>query len=185
VKSLILSALVAGTLLYGESSVGININDEDLELTTSIDLNRFGGYSESTVFTIDADLLHTENDNLLGVGVSAESQMQGLEGLTMGIGLKTVTTEDYFALPLLLKASYALPFDSVIPTTSLGGYIAYAPSVLSFSDADEYLEWRVQLDMEVVNNIHLFTGYRDINTDYKTGSFNFNDSFYGGFKLDF
>jgi len=184
-KSLIFSALVVGTLLYGESSAGININNDDVELATSIDLNRLGIYTEGTVFTIDANYLHTENDNLLGLGISVASQTQSIEGLTVGAGIKTVSTDDYFALPLLIRASYVLPFGSSIPTTSVDGYFAYAPSVLSFSDADGYREWRVQLDMEVASSIHLFGGYRDINTDYETYNYNFNDSFYGGMKLSF
>jgi len=31
----------------------------------------------------------------------------------------------------------------------------------------------------------VFVGYRNIDTDYTYGDYNFNDSFYGGMKLSF
>ena len=93
------------------------------------------------------------------------------------------------ALPLLGRVKYILPFDSDIPTTLLFASFAYAPSALTFSDGDTYSEFRAEADMEVISNIHVFAGYRNIDTDYEyadyTEEYNLNDSFYGGLKLSF
>jgi hypothetical protein len=39
--------------------------------------------------------------------------------------------------------------------------------------------------MEVISNIHIFTGYSDFDTDYELRDYNFNDSFYGVLKVSF
>ena len=106
-------------------------------------------------------------------------------GLVFGFGFKTAFAEDFMALPLMAKASYSLPFTDSIPTTSLIASFAYAPSVLTFVDGETYSELRLEADMEVISNIHIFTGYRNIDTDYEAEDHKFNDSFYAGMKLSF
>jgi YfaZ precursor len=184
-KKLCLTSLLSLGLLHAQSNVGLNINDEDLEVSASIDLNALTYYSDSTSYTLDASYLHTDGDNLTTLGVSAESTFQGVEGLALGLGIKSVFADDFIAIPFFVKAIYTLPFNYSIPTTSLATSLAYAPSVLAFSDAESYTEFRVEADMEIITNIHLFTGYRNIDTEYDNDDKTFNDSFYGGMKLSF
>lgn len=184
-KKLCLTSLLSLGLLHAQSNVGLNINNEDLEVFASIDINALASYSDSTSYIIDASYLHTDGDNFTSVGIGAESIFQGVEGLTLGFGAKLVFASDFMALPLFAKAKYALPLNDMIPTTSLSTSLAYAPSVLSFRDAESYTEFRVEADMEVITNIHLFTGYRNIDTEYDTYDKTFNNSFYGGIKLSF
>lgn len=182
---IVLGTFMLSGLLLAQNSISLNINDEDVELQTSLNLNDLIGYADGTTYTFDANYLHTDGDNLLGLGFSAENELQGVYGLTIGFGLKTVIADDFLAVPFLAKAAYTLPLTDSIPTTKLEMYAAYAPEVLSFSDGSGYSEFRTQIDMEVVSNIHLFTGYRNIDTDYSSGDHTFNDSFYGGLKLSF
>ncbi len=184
-KKICLTSLVSLGLLHAQSNVGLNINNDDLEVLASIDLNSFTYYSDSTSYMIDASYLHTDGDNLTTIGVSGESSLQGVEGLTLGFGAKFIFASDFMALPLFAKARYALPLNDSIPTTSLITSFAYAPSVLTFRDGESYTEFRVEADMEIITNIHLFTGYRNIDTEYDTYDKTFNNSFYGGMKLSF
>lgn len=184
-KKLCLISLFSLGLLHAQSNVGLNINDEDLEVSASIDLNALTYYSDSTSYTLDGSYLHTDGDNLTTVGVSAESTLQGVEGLALGLGIRSVFADDFIAIPFFAKVKYTLPFNDSIPTTSLATSLAYAPSVLSFSDAESYTEFRVEANMEVITNVHLFTGYRNIDTEYDTYDRTFNNSFYGGMKLSF
>lgn len=172
-------------LLHAQSNVGLNINNEDLEVSASIDLNALTYYSDSTSYTLDASYLHTDGDNLTTVGVSAENTLQGVEGVALGLGIKSVFADNFVAIPFFAKAKYTLPFGYSIPTTSLTTSIAYAPSVLAFRDAESYTEFRVEANMEIITNIHLFTGYRNVDTEYDTHDQTFNNSFYGGMKLSF
>ncbi len=184
-KKLCLTTLLSLGLLHAQSNVGININDEDLEVSASIDLNALTYYSDSTSYTLDASYLHTDGDNLMTVGVSAESTFRGVEGLALGLGIKSVFADDFIAIPFFAKSKYTLPLNYSIPTTSLTTSLAYAPSVLAFSDAESYTEFRMEADMEIITNVHLFTGYRNIGTEYDTYDQTFNNSFYGGMKLSF
>ncbi len=134
-KKLCLTTLFSLGLLHAQSNVGLNINDEDLEVSASVDLNALASYSDSTAFKLDASYLHTDGDNLASFGVSAEGTFQGLEGLALGFGIKSVLTDDFIAIPFVAKARYTLPLNYNIPTTSLSTSLAYAPSVLTFSDA--------------------------------------------------
>lgn len=184
-KKLCLTSLFSLGLLHAQSNVGLNINNEDLEVVASIDINALTYYSDSTSYTLDASYLHTDGDNLTTVGLGAESTFQGVEGLALGLGIKSVFADDYIAIPFFAKAKYTLPLNYSIPTTSLVTTLAYAPSVLAFSDAESYTEFRVEADMEIITNVHLFAGYRNIDTEYNTDDITFNNSFYGGMKLSF
>ena len=184
-KRLCFAPLLSLGLLHAQSSVGLNINHDDLEVLDSIDLNALTYYSDSTSYILDASYLHTDGDNLTTVGLSGESNFQGVEGLTLGFGAKLIFASDYMALPLFAKARYTLPLNDSIPSTSLSTSLAYAPSVLTFRDGESYTEFRVEADMEIISSIHLFTGYRNIDTEYDTFDKTFNNSFYGGMKLSF
>ena len=63
--------------------------------------------------------------------------------------------------------------------------VYYAPSVLSFSDADSYFETRISYDIEVIDNGKITLGYRKMDTNYDAGDFTYNDSWYAGFKFSF
>jgi hypothetical protein len=184
-KKLFITALFFYSLLQAQSNIGLNINNEDLELSASIDLNALTYYSDSTSYALDASYLHTDGDNLTTLGVSAESTFQGIEGLSLGLGIKSVFADDFISIPFFAKAKYTLPLHYNIPTTSFATSLAYAPSILSFSDAESYTEFRAEADMEIITNIHLFAGYRNIDTEYDNYDETFNNSFYGGMKLSF
>lgn len=184
-KKLLLPMLLVSGLLQAENSVGININNDDFELLGSANLNVLADYSSSTTYAMHASYLHSDGDNLTTFGLSGENSLQGMEGLTLGLGAKFVFADDFVALPLTAKAAYRLPFSDIVPPTSLIASFAYAPSVLTFSDGDSYSELRAEADMEVISKFHVFAGYRNIKTDYEDVDKTFNNSFYGGMKLSF
>lgn len=184
-KKLFITSLLSLGFLHAQSTIGLNINDEDLEVQAAIDLNTFTNYSDGTTYLISGYYLHTDTDNLLALALSGESALQGVEGLTFGLGVRSIFTDNFVALPFFGKATYVLPFDHGIPTTSVGASLAYAPSVLTFREGESYKEFRMEADMAVVQNIHLFVGYRNIDTEYDRHDKTFNDSFYGGMKLSF
>ena len=183
-RGVLLGTLFAGSVAFAESSIWVDINNDDVELLGAIDLNRYIGYNDSTNYLIEINYLHS-NDNLLTAGIVGQNRLQGAPNLTLGLGIKTVFTDNFAAMPFTARAIYRLPLGPALPPTSLKGSFTYAPSVLSFRDADSYKAWRVEADMEVIHAIHLFAGYRDIDTNYETYDRNFNDSFYGGLKLSF
>ncbi len=177
--------IFASCLLTGSfaGSLGLNINDEDVEVRATVDMSAAIGNGIN--YLIETSYLHTEEDNLFKVGFGATNTLKGADGLRLTLGLEGVFGDDYAAMPLFCQASLRLPFDDDIPATSFTTRIDYAPSVLSFSDAEKYLEYRFEADMEVIQSIHLYAGYRNIDTDYETYDYNLNDSWYGGLRWGF
>jgi len=185
IKNIVLTTFLLTGIISAESSIGLDINSEDVELLGAYNLNSTIGYTGGTSYLIDVSYLHNENNDLFTIGLSGENSLEAAPGLVFGFGFKTAFAEDFMAIPLLGKVKYILPFDSDIPTTSFLASFAYAPSVLTFSDGDTYSELRLEANMEVISNIHVFTGYRNIDTNYEFVDYNLNDSFYGGLKLSF
>jgi len=178
------------TLLFTVSalhanSIALNINSNDVEIDGRIDITSAIGYGSGTNYFLGADYLHTENDNLFKGTFGATNTLSGAEGLSFTLGLEGVFGDNYVAMPLFGEAALRLPLDTPIPATTLLAKLSYAPSVLSFSDADRYLEYRFEADMEVISNVHLYGGYRNIDTDYERYNYNLNDSWYGGLKISF
>ncbi len=182
-KSILTTLLVAG--LLQANSLELNVNSNDVEFGGKLDITSTIGYGSGTTYFLGGDYLHTDNDNLLKVSFGASNTLSGAEGLTFTLGLEGVFGDSYVALPFFGQASLRLPLDEPIPATTLSAKLSYAPSVLSFVDADQYLEYRFEADVEVISNIHLYGGYRNIDTDYETHDYNLNDSWYGGLKISF
>jgi len=185
IKKLLLSTLLFTGIAHTEASIGLDINDEDVELLAAYNFNSAIGYSGGTSYIADISYLHNEIDNLFTLGLSGENALEAAPGLIFGFGFKAAFAEDFMAFPLLGKVRYVLPFDSDIPTTTFLASYAYAPSVLTFSDGENYSELRLEGDIEVISNIHVFAGYRNIDTDYETYDYKLNDKLYGGLKLSF
>lgn len=185
IKKLLLSTLLLTGSINAGGSIGLDINSEDVELLGAYSFNDNIGYTGGTNFIIDAGYLHNDKDDLFTLGLYGENSLEAAPGLIFGFGFEAAFAEDFMAIPLLGKVKYILPFDSDIPTSSLLASYAYAPSVLTFSDGESYSELRLEGDVEVISNIHVFAGYRNIDTDYVDFDYKLNDSFYGGLKLSF
>ena len=184
-KKFICTAAIVGMSLVQASSLGININSEDVEVSGKMDITSAIGYGSGTSYFLNGDYIHTENDDLFKAGFGASNTLSGAEGLTFTFGLEGVFGDSYVAMPLFGEAKLRLPLDEPVPATSLSARFDYAPSVLSFIDAQQYLEYRFEADVEVFSNVHVYGGYRNIDTDYETYDYNLNDSWYGGLKISF
>ncbi len=185
--------LLSTVLLFSRTTVGLNINTEDFEVEGAMDITAFSEYTNGTIFIADANFINTEYDSLFGIGIGAHNSFQGMEGLNLGLGIRYVYIEDFMALPLMIEASYGIPLIDAIPTVSLSAAMLYAPSALSFDEAENYFEFRVEAGIEVISSVGIYVGYRDIEIEYiddfserSSNSFEtFNSSFYGGLKMSF
>jgi len=187
-KTLLATVLFTGFLNAG-NSIGLDINSDDVEILGSYNFNESMGYTGTTSYHVDFSYLHNDRDDLVTLGLSAGSALESAPDLHFSFGFKLAFAEDFVALPLFAQVDYLLPLSNVIPNTTVSASFAYAPSVLTFSDGDSYSEFRLETDMEVISNIHLFVGYRNIETNYEifdyTVDYTVSDSFYGGMKLSF
>lgn len=191
-KLILISAL--STTMFAAHQIEANVNDKDVEGKIRLDLGRMGSMT-NTYFGVG--FLNGDNNNsktiidpdpLMEVSFMVQNNVQGVQGLKVGLGFKGEYTKidgrSYMAIPLGIEAELRLPINTPFPFY-LGGALYYAPSVLAFKDADGYFETRIHIDAEPIENGRIEVGYRQIDTDLKDRSVTYNDSFYFGLRLDF
>jgi len=190
----ILSLLLVGyATIFALNTVEININNTDLELGLAIDMNNISENVEPETVFIGFKFLHADE----GHGDFTNSSINDFYELSFlmqraisddfeaGLGIKINTTKDFTSVPLHGILRYS--FDTSIPVY-LSGFISYAPPVLSLQDANKFSEYRVTLDIAVIEGAMISLGYRIINTEYKipaSKDITYNRSAYVGFKFQF
>jgi len=190
-KKLVLISLLTLPLFSAEkASFGLNINSDDLEIEGRMSLSTQTHSLEYRNFYFDGNFIKGKDDNLYGVGFYVENSPQGYSNITFGIGLRSIFSSndelnsDFVAIPLQINVKARMYLGN-LPKSALGVKLAFAPSPLTFSDADGYFEYRIEVDMQVIPNIDVYFGYRNIDTDYDKKDYNFNSAGYAGFKFLF
>lgn len=190
-KKIIFTTCLTSTLLLAESGVGININEEDVEVEGLLDSrNLVALQTSSTIYQGDFNFLNNNSDQkLFGIGIGATNQFEGVEGVELTFGTKfmwaEVGNDNFTALPLMAKVRYFFPpLMYNIPPVGVEAKVLYAPTALSFGDSKKYSEVRFSADIEMIENVKIYAGYRNINTGYKDAKdYIFDNSFYGGLKI--
>jgi hypothetical protein len=188
---------LCGASAFALNTAEINVNDSDLELMGKLDMGQvINSVEPNTVFLglrfLDANKKHSEDEN---ADMDSYAELNFLmqkqiahSGLSIGLGVKVNSTkafnQDFVSVPLGLEVSYKIPASEYIPMY-IGGSIYHAPSVLSFQDAENFMEYRLNFDLEVIKNGRVTIGYRSLDTNYDTFNFNYNKSAYVGFKFAF
>jgi len=192
-KKIALTTLFTSALLMAESGVGININDEDVEVEATLDSRNLAALqTSSTIYEGDFNFLNVNSDRqLLGVGVGATNALEGVEGVELTFGAKfiwaEVGNEDFTSLPLMAKIRYNFPpLMYNVPPIAVEAKALYAPNALSFGDSERYSEYRISADIEMIENVKVYAGYRNIYAEYKNVSRElFDNSFYAGLKVTY
>jgi hypothetical protein len=194
-KKLLLT-LALGTAAFAMHDASINLNNDDLEVKGNVDIGELNQSDYPNIYFLTLGFLNAENENddtdaLLEAGFKLRQEVTGVQGLRFGLGFKGTYTEvgglKHAAVPLGVELAYTLPIGSAIPVI-ISGSLDYAPSVLSFKDADRYMEKRVELGVQIIEQATIFVGYRKIETDFENnsgGDYTYNDAGYVGFKVKF
>lgn len=193
-KKIALMALTAASA-FAMHSGELNINETDLEVSAKFDIGQFNQNVEpGTMFIggkfLNADAQHSSEKNAsIDPYFEANFLMQravGTGGMSVGMGMKLNYTKDYSALPLGLEFAYKIPAADFVPMY-LHGSLYYAPRALAFNEANDYLEYRIGYDIEIIDNGSITLGYRNMDTNYDVanGDFTYNESWYVGFKIGF
>jgi len=199
-KKIIIGSIIASGVLFAQSGVGINVNQDDLEIEGTLDSRNLAYLqTSSTIYLGDFNFINKEDNDvsskLLGVGFGATNQFEAIPGMELTFGAKLILSDvdddrkgidDWFsAMPLMAMARYVFPpLMYNIPPVSVEGKVLYAPGALTFGDSDSYSEFRVSGDMEMIENVKIYVGYRHIVTGYeKDDNYIFDNGFYGGLKF--
>lgn len=184
-----------GVSAFAAHQIGVNVNDQEVGGEIRLDMGRMGNAMSNAY--IGARFLNGDNNNsktiadpdpLMEASFMVMQPVRGVEGLKVGLGIKAVYTEidsrRYAAVPLGVEAELQLPINTPFPFYVNGAFY-YAPSVLSFKEGDGYMETRIGVDAEPIENARVGVGYRIIDTDLKSRDVTYNDAWYFGMRLDF
>lgn len=184
-----------GVSAFAAHQIGVNVNDQEVGGEIRLDMGRMGNAMSNAY--IGARFLNGDNNNsktiadpdpLMEASFMVIQPVRGVEGLKVGLGIKAVYTEidsrRYAAVPLGVEAELQLPINTPFPFYVNGAFY-YAPSVLSFKEGDGYMETRIGVDAEPIENARVGVGYRIIDTDLKSRDVTYNDAWYFGMRLDF
>jgi len=180
---------------FATHSVELNLNEKDLEVSGKVDMGQFNFAVEPNTTFVGAKFLKAHEDHSSNKNASLDPYYElnflmmrdiSSSGMRVGMGVKLNYTNKFSTLPLGLEMEYQIPSTRTIPIY-INGAFYYAPQVLSFHDADGFLEYRISVDVELIENGRMTFGYRNLDTDYNgaSSSFNYNDSWYVGFKIGF
>jgi len=192
-KKLLLLIWISAAL-YAQHDASINLNNDEIELKGNLDIGEMNESDYPDTYFLTLGFLDVDNDEstdpMFEAGLMLRQNIEAVEGLRFGLGLKGTYTEvansDHAAIPLGAELEYTLPFVFSMPI-KLKGALFYAPSVLSFKDADGYSEGRIELSIDIVEQATLFVGYRNIETDFDgyRGDYTYTDKGYIGAKVRF
>jgi hypothetical protein len=199
-KKIIVGSQITFSLVFAQSGVGINVNENDLEIEGRLDSRNLAiMQTSSAIYLADFNFINIEKDEkkarLAGVGVGATNKLEGVDGVELTLGAKVIvshTKDDlkyidkwFSAIPLTAMVRYSFPplmFN--IPPIAIEGKVLYAPGALAFGDSEGYSEFRVSGDIEMIKNVKIYAGYRNIITGYPTDTdYIFSNGFYGGLKF--
>lgn len=192
-KITIMAACVASA--FAMHTGELNINDSDVEVSAKFDVGQFNENVEPDTMFIGGKFLHADKKHSSEENIDIDPYFElnflmqrelAQSGINLGLGMKINYTKDYSTLPLGLEFAYTIPAVDLIPM-HLHGALYYAPHVLAFSDAEDFLEYRIGYDVEVIKNGSITIGYRSLDTNYDnlTGDYSYNQSWYLGFKIGF
>ena len=190
---------------YGE----VNLNNRDVEVSAKFDMGQFNYNVEPNTLFVGGKFLYADKrnsdgfipgtidqnltDSNLTTGDTIDPYFElnvlmmkqiGNRGMYFGMGAKMNFTKKYFSIPLGAEFKYVIPARDLIPMF-IHGSLYYAPGVLSFKDADNFLEYRISYDVEIIPNGYVTLGYRGLDTNYELGDFVYNRSWFIGFKVGF
>ncbi|MCB4751399.1 MAG: hypothetical protein LGB03_00770 [Sulfurovum sp.] len=185
--------------IYLRTTRSLNYEDiDDSKVGDYLDdlIHRKIGLGSQVVDDLTKTLLLV-HDNFGSISFNASNKLSSASGVVLTFGIGAVFerrfTRKYVATPVSGKVTLHLPFDGSVPPLTLSTKISYAPSVLSFFNAKQYLEYRFEADMEVIPDVHVYGGHKNIDTTYKTidntiyltYTYNLVNDWYGGIRITF
>ncbi len=195
-KFIFITLFLATNLLAQQSNgqraaFGLNVNGDDLEVEGKISLATRTRNLRYRNFFVDANFISSNDNTLMGFGLYVENSPIGYSHLKFGIGLRSIFAEmdkddSYIAVPITMFAR-ARMYIGGLPQSHIKVKFSYAPDPLSFSDASSYTEYRIEADIQAIDNVEIYLGYRGIDTNYKRteDDIEFNSAVYFGFRFVF
>ena len=135
-------------------------------------------------------LHHTSSVDIgsVGLGLVGNASPVG-SPLLFGIGGKFVVISPKNGASNGVAVGLGAHFHYVWPSYNrfaIGGELYYAPSIVSFNNADRYMEFGVRAGYSVLRNAEVYVGYRHVSAAFTgTGTITLDNTFMAGLSLTF
>jgi len=166
-----LSLLIASSTVLADT-VDITLRDTSVQLQYKTSMGRDAlGKAE-----FHAGVLYVDKNNLLGdFGLLVKDELgDKAPGFSVGVGLKgviaqvngnTTTDHNVSALALGAMVRYSPP---TISRLGFVGQMYLSPNIITFGDADRYVETGARIEYEIIPQAVVYVGYRRIAFDLKS-----------------
>ncbi len=166
-----LSLLIASSTVLADT-VDITLRDTSVQLQYKTSMGRDAlGKAE-----FHAGVLYVNKNNMLGdFGLLVKDELgDKAPGFSVGVGLKgviaqvsgnTSTANNVSALALGAMVRYSPP---TISRLGFVGQMYLSPNIITFGDADRYVETGARIEYEVIPQAVVYLGYRRIAFDLKS-----------------
>lgn len=157
-----LTAIATGTYA---SSIDLNIHEEAVRLTYATEVG-----SAVKGLEFEAGLLyHEDNDDVIHVGLQVSGENWSEAGtFDISIGGRFVASEQDPGDALAVGLGGRVRF-SPVHRLGLGVYGYYAPEILSFVEATQYVETGAFIDYQLLPQAFVYAGYRHLEFEFDDG----------------
>lgn len=170
IRVMIVTALMVATAPALASSLDVNIGSDNVrgQFTQALD-----GYDRYGTPYFNAGLLYSDDADALighaGLEVTGDAAAQNAN-IRAGLGGRLYYTSsddgDGAALGLGGHATARLPQYNRF---GLRAHAYYAPDIIAFQDFEEFLEYGVDFEYQLLKNGYVYVGYRQIKADLDSG----------------
>jgi len=149
-------------------ALDINLRDSSAQFQYSASMGRDTlGKSE-----IHMGFLYTDKNNtLVDMGILVKDEVSNAPGVTVGVGIKGLIAKAQNNNATALAIGGLVRFSPLSDTRfGIAGSVYLSPNIVTFGDADRYVETGVKLDYEVIPQAVAYIGYRKIKLGLKLAS---------------
>jgi len=139
---------------------------------------------------LDVGYLYAKNpaqtDHLLHAGLQVAGQNWSKQGnFDIGLGGRVVYVDTKPGNSANIAFGGHVRF-SPIHRLGIGGSAYYAPKITSFLDSEQYVEWNLAVDYQLLTKAFVYAGYRRVEVDIKNKStYQVDDNLHLGMRLMF
>lgn len=186
VTSLLLLILLFLVPSVWAGSFSLDLNDHSTQIgyAQKLDTQNYGDTVARARYLYNDDT----NTNLFGINGGVVGAPGNVDGLRIGLdvalnGGQTEGSQKLMAVGLGVNAEYLSP---MLRGLGVDTHLVYSPSIFSFMDSEDYLEWGIGASYLVLPNAKVTLAYQKIEVDVTDfGDRDLDDTVRLGIKFDF
>lgn len=189
-KLLVLTCFIS--TLFAVNRADLNINNDTLEINGFMDVAEYASADvQVDGMYMGAGLIDPDDRTALyNVQLLLEKSLDGVDGMKAGLGLKLLyadkSKENFLALAPGGFVEKLIPVDTVVPMYAEGIFY-FSPKTLSMRSAESYLEYRLQLNFEIMEEGKVYFGYRNMTVEWDSNiqEKDYSSTVYVGLQIGF